>query len=85
MEKFADHMEHFANGVTDSFHKIEEAIINGYKQIEDAFVDTFLAKKRESVEEAKSRMYAEREKLEAEQKANIEKSLKASRNAGKTN
>ena len=67
-----------------------------YKKVENAFVRAFIAKEGESAENAKARMATERqarqEKMKAEaeareaaQKAMIEKSLEASRNAGKRN
>ena len=39
--------------------KIEEAVVGGYKKIEDKFVESFLAKEGETVEEAKERMKEE--------------------------
>ena len=76
--------------------KVGEAVINGYKKIENAFVNTFMAKDGETAEEAKARIAAEQkardekmkadaEAREAAQKARIEASLEASQNAGKRN
>ena len=76
--------------------KVGEAVVNGYKKIENAFVNTFRAKEGETVEEAKARiatqqqardekMKADAEACNAAQKARIEASLEASRNAGKRN
>lgn len=42
--------------------KIEKAVVGGYKKIEDKFVDQFLTKDGESVEEAKARLKEETEK-----------------------
>ena len=64
--------------------------------MEDAFVNTFMAKEGETTEEAKARVTAgtearqakikaDMEAREAAQKAMIEKNLEASRNAGKRN
>ena len=36
--------------------KIETGVVSGYKKIEDTFVEKFLAKEGESVEEAKARL-----------------------------
>ena len=83
MAKFADHMEKIAGGAAEGYQKIEDGVVTGYKKVEDAFVSTFLAKEGESAEEAKARVSADRKAREAAQKAMIEKSLDASRNAGK--
>ena len=76
--------------------KVGEAVVGAYKKVEDAFVNTFMAREGESVEDAKARMVAEQaareEQMKADaakraddQKAMIEASLEASRNAGKIN
>ena len=76
--------------------KVGEAVVGAYKKVENAFVNTFMAKEGESVEDAKARiaanqhsreekMKADAEKRAADQKARIEESLAASRNAGKIN
>lgn len=39
--------------------KVGEAVVGAYKKVEDAFVNTFLAKEGESVEEAKARVAGE--------------------------
>lgn len=76
--------------------KVGEAVVGAYKKVENAFVNTFMAKEGESVEDAKARiaadqqarqeqMKADAEKRAADQKARIEASLEASRNAGKVN
>lgn len=76
--------------------KVGKAVVSGYKKVEDAFVNTFMAKEGESVENAKTRIAADNEARqakikadaetrEAQQKERIEKSLEASRNAGKRN
>lgn len=76
--------------------KIGDAVVGAYKKVENAFVNTFVAKEGESVDDAKARLAASQharedkikadaEKRAAEQKARIEESLEASRNAGKIN
>ena len=76
--------------------KVGEAVVGAYKKVEDAFVSTFMAKEGETTEEAKARVTAgtearqgkikaDMEAREAAQKEMIEKSLEASRNAGKRN
>lgn len=70
MAKFADHMDKIARGVTGSYKKIEDGVVGGYKKIEtgvvggfnkisDKFVDTFLAREGESLEDAKARLARE--------------------------
>jgi len=76
--------------------KVGEAVVGAYKKVEDAFVNTFMAKEGETTEEAKARVTAgtaarqakikaDMEARDAAQKAMVEKSLEASRNAGKRN
>ena len=76
--------------------KVGEAVVGACKKVENAFVNTFVAKEGESVEDAKARMAANRrsreekmkadaEKRAAEQQTMIDASLEASRNAGKIN
>lgn len=45
--------------VTDTFGEIENHVVDGYTKIEDAFVDRYLTKDGESVEEAKRRLQQE--------------------------
>ena len=42
--------------VTGGYKKIEKGVVGGYKKIEDKFVDTYLTKDGETVEEAKARL-----------------------------
>ena len=69
--------------------KVGETVVGAYKKVEDAFVNTFMAKEGETVEEAKARVTAgtearqakikaDMEAREAAQKATIKKSLEAS-------
>ena len=62
--------EKIAQGVVGGYKKIEEGVVGGYKKIEDGavggfnkitdkFVDNFLTKEGETVEEAKARLAAE--------------------------
>ena len=60
MAKFADHMEKIAGGVTEGYKKIEDGVVTGYKKVEAAFVNTFIAKKGETVEDAKKRIEIDR-------------------------
>ena len=65
--------EKIAKKVTGGYKKIEEGVVGGYKKIEEgavggftkisySFVDEFLTKDGESVEEAKMRLAAEQQK-----------------------
>ena len=66
MAKFADHIEKIAGGVLEGFTgKVGEAVVGAYKKVEDAFVNTFMAKEGESVEEAKARVTAGTEARQA--------------------
>ena len=44
------------DGVVDGYKKIENGVVGGYTKIEDKFVDAFLTKDGESVEDAKKRL-----------------------------
>ena len=44
------------------YKKIEEGAVGGFTKISDSFVDEFLTKDGESVEEAKMRLAAEQQK-----------------------
>lgn len=82
MSKFQEDHERIAGGVVESYRKIEKNVIDGCKKLEDIvvggfdqvsdrFVDTFLTRKGESVEEAKARMnraWMEIEKKNTEEK-----------------
>lgn len=48
--------EKIAEKVTSAFEKIEDSVTGGYTKIEDAFVDRYLTRDGESVEEAKNRL-----------------------------
>lgn len=43
-------------GVVDGYKKIEKGVVGGYSKIEDKFVETYLTKDGETVEEAKARL-----------------------------
>ncbi len=74
--------EKIAEGVVGGYKKIEEGVVGGYKKIEegavggfskiaDKFVDSFLTKDGESVEEAKERLAAEQKEREEKRKAGL--------------
>ena len=43
-------------GVVDGYKKIEQGVVGGYSKIEDKFIDTYLTREGESLEEAKERL-----------------------------
>lgn len=43
-------------GVVDGYKKIEDGVVSGYRKIEDKFIDTFLAEKGETTEDARARL-----------------------------
>ena len=60
-------------GVVGGYKKIEEGAVSGFNKIADKFVDNFLTKDGESIEEAKERLVKEqKEREEARRKAGLE-------------
>ncbi len=45
-----------ARAVSSAFGKIETSVVGGYTKIEDAFVDRYLTREGETVDEAKARL-----------------------------
>ncbi len=54
--------EKVADAVVGTYKKIEGAVVGGYTKIEDKFVDQFLTRDGETVEEAKQRLKQEPQK-----------------------
>ncbi len=52
-------------GAVGGYRKIEEGVVGGFNKIADKFVDNFLTKEGESVEEAKARLAAEEKERKA--------------------
>ena len=84
--KLAEVNEKIAENVVGGYKKIEEGVVGGYKKIEegavggfnkiaDKFVDSFLTKEGESVEEARERLAAEQKAREESRKAELEERL----------
>ncbi len=48
-----------AQTVVEGYKKVEGGVVGGYRKIEDKFIDQFLTRDGESVEEAKARLKAE--------------------------
>lgn len=53
-------------GVVGSYKKIEDGAVGGFNKIADKFVDNYLTKEGESVEEARERLAAEQKAREAD-------------------
>ena len=58
-------------GVVGGYKKIEEGAVGGFNKIADKFVDNFLTKEGESVEEARVRLTEEQKEREARRKAGL--------------
>ncbi|MBQ3542451.1 MAG: hypothetical protein IJA45_04905 [Oscillospiraceae bacterium] len=58
-EAVTDGYKKIEKGVVDGYKKIEQGVVGGYGKLEDKFVDTFLTKDGETVEEAKERLRKE--------------------------
>lgn len=59
--KFLEANEKIAQGVVDGYKKIETGVVGGFQKVSDAFVDQFLTREGETVEQAKARLQAEEE------------------------
>ena len=57
--KIVNATEQIAAAVTDGYKKIEQGVTQPYTKIEDKFVDAYLTKDGETVEEAKARLKKE--------------------------
>lgn len=53
--------EKIADVVVGTYKKIETGVVKSYTKVEDKFVDAFLTKDGETVEEAKKRLKKEQE------------------------
>jgi len=73
------------SGVVEGYRKVESGVVDGFTKMTDQFVGKFLTKEGETLEDAKSRLAENQKTREEAQKARIEASLEASRNAGKRN
>ncbi len=48
--------EKIADAVTTAYKKVESTVVGGYTKIEDAFVDRYLTRDGESIQDAKERL-----------------------------
>ena len=61
--KFIKVNEKIAEKVTNGFQKMNGAVVGGYTKIEDKFVDRYLTKDGETIEEAKKRLKQEQDEV----------------------
>lgn len=71
-----DSYKKMEDGVVEGYKKIENGVVEKFEEISDSFIEKHLMKDGETLEEAK-------ERIAKEQAERIEKSIEASKNAGK--
>ena len=92
--KLVEINEKIAEKVVGGYKKIEEGAVGGFNRIADNFVDNFLTKEGESVEEARERLVKEQKEREMtgasemrkyaqEQRNIVERSMKNAENASR--
>lgn len=67
MSKIVDANKKIEEAVVGGYKKVEETVVGGYKKVEDKFVDTFLKKGGETIEETKERLQQEQQQRKNEQ------------------
>lgn len=63
--KLVEENEKIAEAVVGGYKKIETGVVEGFTKMTDAFVDRFLTKDGETVEQAKARLAKEQAEREA--------------------
>jgi len=63
MGKLKDVNKKIEDTVIGGYKKVEDTVVGGYKKVEDKFVDIFLRKDSETIEEAKERVKREQEEI----------------------
>ncbi|MDE7207525.1 MAG: hypothetical protein K2N90_10290 [Lachnospiraceae bacterium] len=71
--KLIEANEKIAEGVVSGYKKIEEGAVGGFTKMTNKFVDNFLTKEGETLEEAKARLAAEQEEREEKRKEALKK------------
>ena len=71
-EKVVGGYKKIEDGVVGGYKKIEYGAVGGFTKISDSFVDQFLTKDGETVEEAKARLAAEQKEREEKKTAKVE-------------
>lgn len=56
MSAFKEVNQKIEDAVVGGYRMIEDGVVAGYKKVEDAFIDAFLTKEGESVQQARERM-----------------------------
>jgi len=64
LEKLKEANKKIEETVVGGYKKIEDTVVSGKKKVEDKFVDKFLRKDGETIEDAKKRIKKEQEELE---------------------
>ena len=59
-------------GVVGAYKAVEEGVVGAYGYVEDAFVDQFLTRDGESVEDAKARLRTEREQRDGREAQGVD-------------
>lgn len=75
--KLVKENEKIAEAVVGGYKKIENGVVNGFGKITDTFVDNFLTKEGETIEEAKLRLANEEKAIEEAAKNRIAENQKA--------
>ena len=65
-ERVVSGYQKIEDGVVGGYQKIESGVVNGFTKITDRFVEQFLTKEGETVQEAKERLAVEQAAREAE-------------------
>ena len=55
-EKVVKAYKAIEDGVVGTYQKIEDGVVGAYQKVEDAFVEKFVAKPGETVDDAKARL-----------------------------
>lgn len=63
MRKLKEANKKIEETVVNGYNKVENTVVYGYKKVEDKFVDKFLRKDGETIEEAKERVKKEQKDL----------------------
>lgn len=63
-ENVAEGYKKIENGVVEGYKKIEDGVVGGFTKVTDKFVDQFLTRDGESVEDAKKRLAREQAERE---------------------
>ena len=71
MSKFVEANQKIEKTVVGAYQSVEDTVVAGYKHIEDRFVDLFLRRDGETIEESKVRLQREQDELKKRQNSYI--------------